>query len=159
METLIKIARYTDSKKYLAPIPRALEYYTKCLLPDGRIARYYEFRTNKPLYMDEVYRLTYDDSTAPKHYGWKQTARFKEIRKAYQEAESGAPASSRPAGPSEEDVRRIIREADGEGRWISTYAGERLVGQPKFETSFRFISSEVFSRHLEALSEYVVATR
>jgi hypothetical protein len=110
--------------------------------------------------MDESYRLTYDDSAAPKHYGWKQNARFKEIRKAYQETESGAgPASPLAVAPSEEEVRRIVREADGEGRWISTYAGERLVGQPKFEASFRFISSDVFSCNLETLSEYLVATR
>ena len=80
METLIKIARYTGEKKYLEPIPRALEYFKKCLLPDGRVARYYEFKTNRPLYMDAKYQLTYDDSAAPSHYGWKQAARFERDR-------------------------------------------------------------------------------
>jgi PelA/Pel-15E family pectate lyase len=182
MEALIKIAQYTGKKKYLEPVPRALEYFKKCLLPDGRIARFYEFKTNKPLYMDARYQLTYDDSAAPSHYGWKQTARFKEIQKAYQDAETGAgPPPPRPAKQLEEGVprskrdsqvgsppgvaglergvRRIIRELDGEGRWITTYAGERLVGQPKFDTSFRYISSDVFSRNVETLSEYLAATR
>ncbi len=160
METLIKIARYTGKKKYLEPIPRALKYFEKCLLPDGKIARYYEFKTNKPLYMNAKYELTYDDSAAPSHYGWKQPARFKEIEKAYQDAEKGiGPAQPRPAKELEADVRPIIKDLDDEGRWLSTYAGEPLVGQPKFAASFRYLSSAVFSRNLETLSEYIAASR
>lgn len=160
METLIKIARYTGKKDFLEPIPRALKYYQQCLLPDGNIARFYEFKTNKPLYMDARYQLTYDDSAAPKHYGWKHPARLKEIEQAYQDAVKGAaPVQPHSAKELEDDVRRIIRELDGEGRWITTYAGERLVGQPKFSPSFRFISSEVFSRNVEKLSEYLATGR
>ncbi|MBX6313601.1 MAG: pectic acid lyase [Isosphaeraceae bacterium] len=160
LETLIKIFRYTGQEKYLEPIPRALEYFKTCLLPDGRIARYYEFGTNKPLYMDARYQLTYDDSAAPSHYGWKQPARFEEIAKAYQDAKSGAdPIRDRTTEELEEDVRRIIRELDAEGRWITTYAGERLVGQPKFSDSFRYISSAVFSHNIETLSEYLTIAR
>lgn len=154
MEALIEIARHTGKKQYLEPLPRALAYFKKSLLPDGRIARYYEFRTNKPLYMDARYRLTYDDSAAPSHYGWKQPARLGEIAKAYQDAKAGtAPAPVPP--PHEADVRRIIRELDAEGRWITTHAGERLVGQPRFADGFRYISSAVFSRNVETLSAYL----
>ncbi|MCI0459688.1 MAG: pectate lyase [Gemmataceae bacterium] len=160
LETLLTIARYTGNKKYLDPIPRALAYFKKCLLPDGKVARYYEFRTNKPLYMDAKYQLTYDDSAAPKHYGWKQPARFAEIEKAYQAARGGAaPARPRPARELEESVRRILRELDQEGRWVTTYGGERLVGQPRFSPSFRYLSSEVFSRNVETLSEYLMSSR
>lgn len=155
METLIRISRHTGQKKYLEPIPRALAYYKKCLLPDGRVARYYELKTNRPLYMDASYRLTYDDAAAPSHYGWKQNARFSEIEQAYQTALAGSPAPARRAEAPEGEVRRIIRELDGSGRWVSTFAGERLVGQPKFAPSFRYLSSEVFSRNLETLSGYL----
>jgi hypothetical protein len=55
----------------------------------------------------------------------------------------------------ENEVRRIIGELDSEGRWISTYAGEKLVGQPKFADGFRFISSEVFSKNVDTLSEFI----
>lgn len=160
LETLVKIARYTGKKKYLEPVPRALAYFRKCLLPDGKIARYYEFKTNKPLYMDAGYRLTYDDSAAPAHYGWKQPSRFDEIEKAHRNARDGTASPGPPsAREMEERVRRIIRDLDEEGRWISIYAGERLVGQPRFSPSFRFISSEVFSRNVETLSEYIAASR
>jgi hypothetical protein len=153
METLIKIARYTGQKKYLEPIPRALDYFKRCLLKDGTIARYYELKTNKPLYMDKYYQLTYDDSAVPGHYGWKQRARFDQIQKDYQ---AGPPSKPRP---TETDVRRIIKELDAQGRWISTYAGEGLVGQPKFEHGFKFISSDVFCRNVETLSDYIASQR
>ncbi len=156
METLIRIARYTGEEKYLRPLPRALVYFRKCLLPDGRLARYYELRTNKPLYMTAGYELTYDDSAVPGHYGWKQPSRLERIAKAHAAARRGEdPAPSPSARQMEQEVRRILGELDKKGRWISTHAGERLVGQPKFERGFRYLSSAVFSRNVAALSEYL----
>jgi hypothetical protein len=160
MEALIKIAQYTGKKEYLEPIQRALTYFQKSVLADGKIARYYELKTNKPLFMDARYQLTYDESAAPKHYGWKQPARFKEIEKKYELAKAGVTRERAPTAQQlEESIGRILRELDAEGRWLSTYAGEGLVGQPKFEHGFRYISSEVFSRNVELLSAYLAATR
>jgi len=160
METLITIARITGDKKYLEPIPSAMKYFEKNLLPDGKVARYYEFKTNKPLYMNASYELTYDDKAAPSHYGWKQSARFKEIQKQYDEAKKDTPpAIPRTAKQMEDEVRKIVKELDDEGRWISVYKGEHLVGQPKFADGFRYFSSDVFSRHVERLSEYIAATK
>jgi hypothetical protein len=160
METLIKVARYSREKKYLEPIPRALEYFTNsCLLPDGRVARYYEFKTNRPLFMDADYKLTYSDSAAPSHYGWKQTARFRQIAQAYQAAKAGQnPNAASVNRVQVEDILRIIKDLDADGRWVSTYAGEHLVGQPKFEPGFRYISSAVFVRNVETLSEYIATS-
>jgi PelA/Pel-15E family pectate lyase len=159
MEALIKISRYTGKPKYLEPIPRALPYFKKSLLPDGKIARYYEFKTNKPLYMDAKYQLTYDDSAAPKHYGWKQSARFGEIERAYELAKMGKGAEQkRSLKELEAEVRIILRDLDDQGRWITTYKGERLVGQPRFADGFRFISSDFFSRNVETLSAFIAAS-
>lgn len=160
METLIRIASYTGQRRYLEPIPRALAYLRRSLLADGRVARFYEFQTNKPLYMDGQYRLTYDDSAAPSHYGWKQPARLDRIERMYRNpsVEVGA-ATPRTAEELQAEARRIIRELDPQGRWVTVYAGERLVGQPKFPPSFRYISSEVFSRNVETLSEYLRTAR
>jgi len=156
METLIEIAQYTGDKKYLAPLPRALEYYRKCLLPDGRVARYYEFGTNRPLYMNEKYELSYDDRNAPAHYGWKQNARFGEIEKEYISALKGNKIShSVSVKDPGKNVHQVIMDLDQECWWISVYAGEGLVGQPKFLPGFRYISSEVISNNLNTLSEYI----
>lgn len=158
METLIRIARFTGDAKYLEPIPPALDYFKKNLLKDGRVARYYEFGTNKPLYMDAKYRLTYDDAAAPDHYGWKQPARFDAIAKSYEEAKAGR-APVPPAPVSEKMAREILADLDADGRWISVYAGERLVGQPKFAAGYKFIDSAVFARNMDTLSEFVRSTK
>lgn len=57
----------------------------------------------------------------------------------------------------EREVRRINAALDDRGRWISTYGGEPLVGQPKFPVDAQYISSEVFSRNMMTLSDYLVA--
>lgn len=155
METLIRVARCTGDKKFLEPLPRALAYFKGCVLPDGRVARYYELRSNKPLFMNAGYELTYDDAAAPAHYGWKQEARFAEIEAAYQAALRGEPVrESRATGPL---AGQVIEQLDPQGRWISVYAGERLVGQPKFAEGFRYLSSEVFCRNLEVLCRFIAS--
>ncbi|HTO03941.1 MAG TPA: pectate lyase [Opitutus sp.] len=84
VKALLRVYRLTGDKKYLAAVRRALPYLKSCQLADGRMARYYELKTNKPLYMNRppgvgsnssapgYYTLTYDDTNLPSHYGWKQ---------------------------------------------------------------------------------------
>jgi hypothetical protein len=115
MEALIAIARITGEKKYLEPIPKALKYLKTCMLKDGRVARFYEFKTNKPLYMNTRYELTYDDSDTPGHYGWKQPAHFDEIEKELLAVQKGIPSAK--AKPIRDvDVQRILKHLDTEGR-------------------------------------------
>ncbi|MFO0864506.1 MAG: pectate lyase [Gemmataceae bacterium] len=155
MRTLIRIAAYTGKKEYLEPIPRSLAYFRKSLLPDGKVARFYELKTNRPLYMDAQYRLTYDASAAPGHYGWTQPARFDDIERMMKTVERGESVAPSRRYASIVEARKIIEALDEQGRWISTYAGERLVGQPRFADGFRYLSSDVFSRNMETLSEFV----
>lgn len=158
MRTLIRIARYTGEEKYLEPIPRALAYFEPLVGPDGRIPRYFELKTNRPLFMNQKYEIVYDPSAAPSHYGWTQPARFDEIEAAYHRAKAGKPEpAERSFEALEAEARRVIRELDPEGRWISVHKGERLVGQPNFERGFRYISSAVFAENLSVLSECIAA--
>ena len=79
----MKIYVATKDPKYLQPVPAALAYLASSALADGRLARYYELKTNKPLYMNRqgsVYSLTYDDSRLPSHYGWKVENRLQQLR-------------------------------------------------------------------------------
>lgn len=157
LETLITIANYTNMEKYREPIPRALAYLQKSQLPDGRMARYYELKTNRPLYMSrqgEKYSLTYDDSDLPDHYGWKVPSRLQSIAQAY-EAGTIEPTNGAKPTVSDAEVRDIIESLDEQGRWISSYAGERLVGQSKFEMMQPYISSALFSQNVEKLSTYL----
>jgi hypothetical protein len=164
IETLMEIYCATGDRKYLDPIPAALKYLRDSLLPDGRLARFYELRTNRPLYMSrrgETYTLTYDDSDLPSHYGWKIDSRLDALDARYKRLKSGVARqeNDRPNAELEPKAKQIINDLDEKGRWISTYRGEPLVGQPKFARNGLYISSEVFSRNIETLSEYVLATR
>lgn len=163
LRTLIEIAACTGKDKYLAPIPRALAYFRKSTLPDGKVARFYELKTNRPLYMDRQYRLTYNPSAAPTHYGWQVPANFDAIEKAYLAVKNGQgkketpPRAGTPSKRLSEQVRRIVADLDDRGRWITVHDGERLVGQPPFEKGFRYLSSATFSRNVGVLCDYLEA--
>ena len=156
IRALLEIHRITGDKKYLEPIPHALNYLRKSLLPDDQLARYYELKTNRPLYMTKEYVLTYDDSDVPTHYGWKTSARLERVEGRYQ-----AQVADRIWEPkklrtvSDDQVRAILASLDAEGRWMSVYSTNGLVGQPKFPEGMRYISSEVFSENLVGLSHYL----
>jgi len=163
IEALLVIHAYTKDRAYLAPIPRALSYLKSSRLADGRLARYYEMQTNRPLYMSrrgKTYTLTYDDSALPSHYGWKIASRVEEIQKRYDAARRGWPGTRKPtAAALKAEAARVVAELDDRGRWISTYAGEALVGQPKFRTGERYISSAVFAHNLATLAAFVSGTK
>lgn len=154
METLVRIACHTGEKKYLEPIRPALKYFAKHVSKDKTVPRFIEFGTDKPLYMDAAYQLTYDPTNAPTHYGWTQPARFDRIEKAYESAKKGEPLP-KAKGPDADEVKKVIAALDKDGRWVSEYAGERLVGQPKFEKGFKYLSSGVFSKNVETLAAYI----
>jgi len=163
IDTLLKVYRATGDSKYLEPVPRALAWLKQSRLPDGRLARYYELQTNKPLYMTrrgDEYSLTYSDADLPDHYGWKVASRLEAIEADFAAAKAGR---SLPQPPSTADlaasVNRIIGELDKQNRWVSTYAGEPLYGQPKFKMGERYLHSGVFSKNMETLSAYLMATR
>ncbi len=162
--TLMKIATYFRDKRYLEPIPPALAYLRSSELGDGRLARYNELETNKPLYMErqgDVYTLTHDDSNLPSHYGWKNDSNVKTIADAWE-------TLSRTGQMPEVDdillppvpdptVDEVLSALDDEGRWVSTYDGELLVGQPKFKPGEAYLDSAVFSRNLEVLSRFLLS--
>jgi hypothetical protein len=164
MRTLIKIAKFSGDERYLKAIPPALAYLQKCERIDGKLARFYELRTNKPLFMNAKYELTYDHADAPSHYGWTRGADFGRIEREYVEAlnkptDADEPTRKLSHEKLRETARQIADQLDNSGRWVSVYHGERLVGQPKFPQGFRYLSSDVFSRNLTALSAYLEATK
>lgn len=97
IRTLLALYRETGERKYLEPIPRALAYLRRSILPPSQhqsevrervhgavLARFYELRTNRPLYITkgtrmvaaglgsrlvDGYELSYDDRSVITHYG------------------------------------------------------------------------------------------
>jgi len=160
IEALLTIYQHSGEARFLQPVAPALEYMRKSLLPDGRLARYYELQTNRPLYMKrrgKVYSLTYDDSDLPGHYGWKSRPRLDRLQARYEELKQSRdkPEKRRRARDLARRVEGIIRSLDDRGRWVSTFDDERLVGDQRFRPGDRYISSRVFSDNVEFLSEYL----
>lgn len=153
MLTLIRIAALTSDARFVAPIPTGRAWLERSLLPNGKLARYYELNTNRPLYMTEAYELTHDDSQLPKHYGWQNDSRLREIDEAM--------AALRPVGvnkavkPTEAEVRAILGALDRDGKWVSRYDGEMMVGQPKFKEGEAYVSSAVFVSNVEWLCRFL----
>ncbi len=97
LRLLLLLYGETGDRKYLEPIPRALDYLKRSLLPptstpsearrrvkEPAIARFYELKTNKPLYITkgtmisvaggpslrpDGYQLAYTDESVITHYG------------------------------------------------------------------------------------------
>jgi hypothetical protein len=128
------------------------------------------------------YEFSYEDKNLPSHYGWKQPQQLDALSRAFAAIEKGArpsanvtqrvtpdgklftvavddPTLQRPAGELEPNVREILAALDAQGRWVSTYAGERLVGQPKFAPGFRYLGSHVFNYNVQVLCDYLAATK
>lgn len=158
LETLLKVYRLTRDEKYLAPFPSALAWLKRSRLKDGRLARYYELKTNRPLYMTDDYKLTHDDSNVPDHYGWKNESQIEELEQAWHAARDGKPVNPEPA-VNETDVRLILKTLDDRGRWTATYDGQRLVGQAKMKVGEVYLSSPLFSQNLETLSRWLIQQR
>ncbi|MDF1810602.1 MAG: pectate lyase [Verrucomicrobiales bacterium] len=158
--TLLKIAVHFRDKRFLEPIPAALDYLESSELPCGRLARYYELQSNKPLYMErsgKQYSLTHSDKNLPSHYGWQNPSRVADLRSAWSAVQQrrGLPSPVLPSMEKAPPVDEILRSLDDDGRWMSTYHGELLVGQPKFQDGEKYLNSAVFSRNLTILSSFL----
>ncbi|QDV51670.1 pectate lyase [Gimesia fumaroli] len=160
IQTLMNIYHFSGDRKYLKPIPSALTYLKKSQLPDGQLARYYELKTNRPLYMSrrgKKYSLTYDDSDLPRHYGWKIESHLNSLQREFNALKSARKRKpyQKEKPVTEAEVKTILKDLGSGARWVSTSTGERLVGQPKFPVNSQYISSAVFSRNLELLSDFL----
>jgi len=160
ISTLLQIQKVTGDEKYLQPIPAALAWLNLIRLPDGNLARYYELKTNRPLYMQrqgKTYSLTNSDANLPSHYGWKIEPRMVSLKKQYEAAKAGRTLSDEDTQQTlERRVRSVIESLDATGRWITTAnEGTRLVGQPKIFPGEKYLSSDQFSKNLELLARYL----
>jgi hypothetical protein len=153
MLTLIHIAKLTREARFVATLPQARAWLERSLLPDKTLARYYELQTNKPLYMTDDYELTHDAQNLAKHYGWHDPSPLPAIDSAL----NGLRPGPAPAAPviAADSLREIIAQLDAEGRWISHYDGEMIVGQPKFKIGQAYLSSAVFADNIEKLCQFL----
>jgi hypothetical protein len=173
IRTLLRIYVETGDRRYLEPIPRALAYYRRSLLGDGRLARFYELQTNRPLYFTrQDYQLTYSDADMPTHYSFKIHNWLPGVESAYARvAGMDAPKlaaerktravtpgkrSGRVNRATEDRVTQVLAAMDARGRWVED---ARLHYHGADDTTRRTISTETFCRNVLTLSTYLASDR
>lgn len=164
LRLLLALYRETGRAKYLEPVPRALDYLRRSRLPDGRLARFYELRSNRPLYFTRDYHLTYDDGDVPTHYAFKVADRTEAMARDYArlKAQPPKPAGSRsaepaePSAPSLAQVKAVLAGLDSRGRWVEP---GRLRSDQGSDQPTRVIRTDTFIRNVQILSRYLAATR
>ena len=163
---LMDVYRHTGDKKYLEPIPRALDYLEKSQLPGGRMARFYELKTNRPLYFTKQYELVYTADDVPTHYAFIIDSRVASLRSEYEKLAATDPARLKPTPQPEKlelssavtsGARRVIDALDARGAWVED-GRLRANGQPQNNVN-RVITSQTFIRNLDALSRFVGASK
>ncbi|MCG8509156.1 MAG: pectate lyase, partial [Rhodospirillales bacterium] len=140
---------------------RALDYLERSELPDGRLARFYELKTNRPLYFTRDYKLTYNDTDVPTHYSFKVGSDVDKLRQSY---ETLAATPREELNPSlghrdvtktgaklKRKVRQIIDAMDERGAWV-TDTGLRYHNKPG-----NVIDMRETVRNLNTLADFLMA--
>ncbi|MBD3673415.1 MAG: hypothetical protein HUJ26_07800 [Planctomycetaceae bacterium] len=165
MRTLMTVYDVTGDEKYLKPIPRALEYYRSLELEDGRLARFYEIGTDKPLYFTKDYKLVYRDDEMPTHYAFKVGSKLDRLEREYRRLEDrGAsrewnlplPKAPRMNEGLRTSAQRLIDERDDRGAWVER--GE-LRTFPDSEQSGRLIDTRTYLNNLSKLADFIAAAQ
>jgi hypothetical protein len=166
MRTLIRIYRETGKRRYLDAVPRAIAYLRRSQLADGRLARFYELKTNRPLYFTTDYVLTYSDDDMPTHYAFKTGNGLDGLERAYEQALGWRGAdlrprpyarpvvSSRASARLASQVRRVIDGLDDEGRWVER---GRLRYHGADDPTERIIDCRTFINNCRLLSRYLAS--
>lgn len=164
IETLMSLYVETGDRKFLEPIPRAMAYLNRSEIAPRQLARFYELKTNKPLYFTTKYELTYDDSDLPTHYGFKIGSKLEGIAKRFEalsKLSSEKLAAKREtqfelsrAVPKDSEVKAIIKALDERGAWVEE---GRLKYHGKDDDTKLVINSETFIKNIDVLSRYVGA--
>jgi len=169
MKSLLMLYRETGKQKYLDALPRAFRWFERSILPEGKMARFYELRTNRPLYFTKDYQLVYHANDLPTHYYFKVKSRIPGIKREYEYLKNNDYESVKKRldkkkntvtinEKKERIVRRIISELDKSGRWLED-------GKLRYQRFYNFnvanqvISSKTFVQNMNILSDYLLATQ
>ncbi|MBM4156556.1 MAG: hypothetical protein FJ221_16235 [Lentisphaerae bacterium] len=164
LRSLMRLYIETGDRKFLEPVPPAIAYFRRSALTDGRLARFYELRTNKPLYFTRQYELTYDDSDMPTHYGFKIENDLDRLAQQYErvaqltgeQLAAVRHTKDRPTITStlEAQVRGTITALDERGAWVEE---GRLRYHGDADDTRRIIDSAAFIKNLGIVSRYLGA--
>ncbi len=100
-----------------------------------------------------------DDKTQSAVYEFKAKPRIDRIEQRYQELKQTGEFRKSVSNLKTltRDAERIVSELDSEGRWLSNEKGEPVTAATHLKGESQVISSELFSRNMQRLSEYLTA--
>lgn len=165
LQALCLLYRKTGKRKYLEPIPRAISYLRKSQLEDGRLARFYELKTNRPLYFKRTgkrYDLTYSSDDLPDHYAFVVGSRLDSIEAEYhrllrtnpQDLSGQDEQSTVGMSPALlQQARRVIDSLDDRGAW----AEKSRLRHHKIEPESGIIRCQTFVRNVRTLCRFLNA--
>ena len=165
LRTLLGLYRQTGKAKYLAAIPKAVEYLEKSRLPDGRLARFYELKTNRPLFFTKDYQLTYSSQDMPTHYAFIVGSRLKSIRNEYERLRdqpwkalaTGKPQTTfRMTASLAARAKGAVDQMDARGAWVERGSLRQFTGD---EGVSRIIDTRTFATNVDVLSRFIAAAR
>jgi hypothetical protein len=169
MRTLMLLYQRTathieNAERFLEPLPRAIEYYRGSLLADGRLARFYELESNRPLYFTKDYQLTYSPADMPTHYAFIVSSKLDAIAAQLQRIQdtpvaelwspekNERPLKSKAIGIT---VQRVIDQLDPRGAWVESghlrYHGEE-------DPTREVIRSDTFAKNLRLLASWIATS-
>lgn len=127
IEYLIELSGETGERKYLDAARSAADWLEAVRLPDGNWARFYELKTDRPLYVDNENRLTFSDDDLLGHYGMKGQFEIPKVLARLRSIEKGAPIVPAKLWVSEADeldpselsaqAQAFVDGIDAQGRW------------------------------------------
>lgn len=170
MRTLILLYRRTaatstDASRFLEPLPRAIAYYRRSLLKDGRLARFYELGSNRPLFFTKDYKLTYSDDDMPTHYGFVvgskldrietdlRVVRQTSVENLWRPRDVNRPKPTRSLAKS---AKKAIDSLDTRGAWVESGS---LKYHKKDDPTRRVIRSDTFIKNLGILANWIAANK
>ncbi|MBN2293370.1 MAG: polysaccharide lyase [Pirellulales bacterium] len=169
MRTLLQLYRETGDDRFLDAVGPALKYLESSVLPSGSLARFYELKTNRPLYFTKKYKLTYEhnENDIPTHYGFVTSNRLPQIRREYERLlKTKTAGKAMPKKPSQKTsppsksmialVKAVIAAQDEQGRWAEKGGLTRFGSK---DPTQRVIKCSTFIRNARILSRYLAATK
>lgn len=162
MNALIEVYLKTGEERFLDPIEPGIAWAKRSLLPDGRLASFYELETNQPLYFTKDYVLTYDDSDLPTHYAFKVSGnRIGKMEDSLESIRDRGREAILADRNEQEDIhpRRVsylMETMDAEVRWVE----EGRMHRPEeirtyFDTDL--ISTETFVSNLTTMAKFLIS--
>jgi len=156
LETLMLLYRRTGQQRFLDAVPSALAYLRRSLLDDGKLARFYELKTNRPLYFTRHYRITHDRGEMPDHYQFVVNSRLDGITFRYRILARGGPSAELPEPTRAElgaEASRILAAMDDRGAWTESGFVRDRDGK-KVQPAGGIIRSDTFIRNITLLCQY-----